>query len=428
MILGEMERASDALARAGEISQGNHAGRASTLHQLKMVCELLECDPSVLAPIANPNVAHFCGHRILPEGMNGRFPSGEEARVAAEFRETFDRLDIGFGYGSMAAGADILAAEALLDRGAELHVILPFDREEFVRTSVAPAGRSWIERFERCLGEAEIVRTANPGEYLNDPVLFDFCAQIAMGRTLMKAKDVESEAHQVAVWDGIETNGPAGTAVDVSRWRGTGRSTSVISVEPASTKPAGGAEDSIRQVRAIVFGDFAGFSTLTDAQHMVFQEEVMGGVARCIDPFRESILSSRTWGDGIYLVLDDIGAAAGCALAIQDAVRDMDFEKMGLPSLRSIRVAAHAAPIFDDDDPISGARVFFGAGVTQAARIEPRTPEGETYTTYPFAALAVLEGEGAFDTQYVGTLPAAKGYGTFPLFALRRAAHLASGL
>lgn len=426
LILGDIDRASEALDRAGKASGKNHAGRAVTLHQLKMVCELTGCDVRILAPIANPNVAHFCGHRILPEGLSGRFPSEDEVRVAAELKAAFDRLDIGFGYGSLAAGADILAAEAILDRGAELHVILPFDREEFVRTSVAPAGHHWVERFERCLAEAEMVRTANPGEYLNDPILFDFCSRIAMGRALMKAKDVESEAYQVAVWDGVETNGLAGTAVDVGRWQSTGRPTEVISVQPADSKPSSDPDDLIRQVRGIVFGDFAGFSTLSDAQLLVFQRRVMGGLSQAIEPFRDSILSGRTWGDGIYLVLDDIGAAARCTLAIQEATRAMDFEEMGLPSLRNMRVAAHAAPVFEEEDPISRARVFFGSGVTQAARIEPRTPEGEIYTTYPFAALAVLDGDDAFDTQYVGTLPTAKGYGAFPLFALRRAAHLAS--
>jgi hypothetical protein len=35
---------------------------------------------------------------------------------------------------------------------------------------------------------------------------------------------------------------------------------------------------------------------------------------------------------------------------------------------------------------------------------------------------ATLSGDRSFDTQYVGTLPTAKGYGEFPLFALRRRA------
>ncbi len=85
-----------------------------------------------------------------------------------------------------------------------------------------------------------------------------------------------------------------------------------------------------------------------------------------------------------------------------------------------VRIAAHAAPVFDGWDPIAGTRQFYESGVTQTASIEPRTPEGEIYTTQPFAALAIPSGDRSFDTQYVGTLPTAKDYGEFPLFALRR--------
>ena len=149
---------------------------------------------------------------------------------------------------------------------------------------------------------------------------------------------------------------------------------------------------------------------LSDAQLITFQDEVMTGVAEAIDSYRSRILSGRTWGDGIYLVFDDIGTAASCALTILDRVGEMDFEGMGLHTLRSMRIAAHATPVFDGVDPIDNSRVFFGAGVTQTARIEPRTPEGEIYTTHPFASLAVLCGDTSLDTQYVGTLPTAKGW------------------
>jgi DNA-binding SARP family transcriptional activator len=421
LALGEVARAKEALERAGEISVGSHASRAITLKQLRMVCGLMDQDPAILSPIANPAVVHFCGHRILAPGVQGRFPAEEETRVKAELVNTFEDLDVGFGFGSLAAGADILAAEALLERGAELRVILPFDREEFVRTSVAPAGPGWTERFERCLGEAERVTTAISGEYLDDPTLFDFCSQIAMGDAVIRARLLETDVHQVAVWDGVASNGSAGTAVDVARWRDGGRSSVVIDIEPADTDHAGsGDEESLRHIRGIVFGDFAGYSTLSDAQLITFQDEVMTGVAEAIEPYRQRILSGRTWGDGIYLVFDDIGTAASCALTILDRVAEMDFEGMSLPTLRSMRIAAHATPVFDGVDPIDNSRVFFGAGVTQTARIEPRTPEGEIYTTHPFASLAVLCGDTSLDTQYVGTLPTAKGYGNLPLYALRR--------
>ncbi|MCH8900638.1 MAG: DUF1080 domain-containing protein, partial [Acidobacteria bacterium] len=84
--------------------------------------------------------------------------------------------------------------------------------------------------------------------------------------------------------------------------------------------------------------------------------------------------------------------------------------------------------MFDGWDPIAGTRLFYGSGVTQTASIEPRTPEGEIYTTQPFAALAILSGDRSFDTQYVGTLPTAKDYGDFELeFEVKLDTELNSG-
>ncbi len=420
LVLGDTERAADAIERAGKASEVRYSQRATTRHQLMIVCDLLDIDPVITAPIANPTVVHFCGHRILPDGSTGRFSPEEEPHVAKELAETFEELGVGVGYGSLAAGADILAAEALLDRDAELNVVLPFDRDEFIRTSVAPAGADWVRRFERLLAQADSVETAVSGEYLDDPILFDFCSQIAMGSTLMRAGYLEADAHQVAVWDGMPTGASAGTAVDIAHWRGTGRPSTVISVAADSEPPKGPPSKPLRRIRGIVFADFAGFSTLSDAQLVTFQDVVMGGLATAIEPFQPQLLSGRTWGDGLHLVFEDIGAAAECALELQEVIGAMDFEEMGLAGIRGIRVAAHATPVFDGWDPIAGTRLFYGSGVTQTARIEPRTPEGEIYTTQPFAALAILTGDRSYDTQYVGTLPTAKDYGEFPLFALRR--------
>lgn len=419
LTLGDVARAETAIATAGRLSPDNHAARATTLRQLRMVCELLGQDASILTPLANPSIIHYCGHRIAPMGASGRFRSDEEGRVRSELESTFGRLGVGFGVGSLAAGADILAAEALLERGAELNVVLPFNRDEFVRVSVAPAGDAWIRRFERCLAAASDVVIATASEYLDDPILFDFCSRIAMGDALMRARHLETEVHQVAVWDGHATGDAAGTAVDVARWQGTGYPSTVIQVS-SEARVTRTTEVPRRRIRALIFADFAGFSALSDGQVAVFQEQVMSRLAATVEHAQPHLLSGRTWGDGMYLVLDDVAAAADCALTLQEAVLAMDFPSHGLPGLRGLRVAAHATPVFEGWDPIGGNRLFYGAGVTQTARIEPRTPEGEVYATHPFAALALLERDRTFDCQYVGVLPTAKGFGTLPLFALRR--------
>ncbi len=419
LMLDDLDRAMVALQRAGQLSVGDHSARSTTTKQLRRICAIKGFDLDLLEPIRNQRVVHYCGHLISPPGAEGRFPASDEGRVRAELTDTFDRLDVGFGYGSLAAGADILAAEALLDRGAALNVVLPFDRDEFIRTSVVPAGGNWVERFDRCLAEADSVEVATAGGYLDDPVLFDFCSRIAMGDAIIRADQLAAEVHQIAVWDGVLTNGLAGTSVDVRHWADTGRPQNVISVEAGQPNETD-QPDWSRQIRAVVYGDFAGYSKLNERQLLVFQEEVIGKVATVLAPYSSQILSGNTWGDGIYLVFEDVESAAICALLLRDFAHEMDFSSIGLAPIAGLRVAAHATPLFEGWDPISDARLFYGVGVTKAARIEPRTPEGEIYTTHPFASLAVLGGSDTFECQYVGTLPAAKSYGTLPLYSLRR--------
>ena len=232
LITGDLDRARAALEIAAEAGKDLSAARATTLKQLKLVCRIKKVDLDILDPIRNPAVVHYCGHRILPAGKMGRFPAEDESRVRAELDRIFAELDARVGFGSLAAGSDILAAEALLERGAELHVVLPFARDEFVRTSVVQAGPEWVERFDSCLARADTVEVASTGEYLDDPVMFDFCARIAMGNTLLRARYLETDAHQVAVWDGTPSDGVAGTAVDVRSWSSTGAPSTVSPVTP----------------------------------------------------------------------------------------------------------------------------------------------------------------------------------------------------
>ena len=419
LVMGKQDVAEDFLVRAGAASDSDRASKATTLRQLRNVCAMTGIDERILTPIANESVVHYTGHRVSPEGEGGRFPADQAERVAEELATLFEERNVGVGYGSLAAGADILAAEALLARGAELHVVLPFDRDEFIRASVASAGDEWVSRFERCLASATRVTSATTGEYLNDPTLFDFCAQIAMGDALVRADDLQSEAFQVAVWDGAGHGGAAGTEVDAARWKANGKETVVVEVgsgEPPSPNLGGGGR---RQVRGLVFADFAGFSTLTDAQIIVFQEEVMGRLSSVVSRFDGELMSGRTWGDGLHLVFSDVAPAASCALALQAEVNQLDFNGLGLGGVRGMRIAAHAAPVFDGWDPIGGTRLFYGTGVTKTARIEPRTPEGSVYVTHAFAALAVLSGEATFESTYVGTIQAAKGYGPVALYSLK---------
>ena len=60
-------------------------------------------------------------------------------QLAEAIESILDETGALIAYGPLACGADILIAEAILERGGELHVVLPFAEEDFLRTSV----RAW---------------------------------------------------------------------------------------------------------------------------------------------------------------------------------------------------------------------------------------------------------------------------------------------
>jgi class 3 adenylate cyclase len=421
LVLGDVRVAGDALTRAARVGH-DLAARASTRRQLRLVCAARGLDPSVLAPLAPPTVIHYTGHMISTSGAGGRFPGEEEPRVVREIDAALARHDVGFAYGALASGGDILFAEALLRRHAELHVVLPFARDEFVAISVAPAGPRWSERFEACFSQARSVVYATNDRYLGHDSVFAYGSFVAMGLAVLRARFLDGDARQIAVWDGEETAGTAGTGFDVRTWRLSGRPTDVVaSRAPRGAAPASashGPAPGERQLAAMLFGDVKGFSKLTEAQIPAFIEGVLGSLGRVLARFEDSVRYRNTWGDGVFLVLNDAPTAARCALELQGAMDALDLKGWGLPGTLALRLGGHFGPVFEATDPVQRLTNFFGAHVSRTSRIEPVTPPGEVYVTEQFAARLALD-PGGFACDYVGEVPAAKNYGTMRMYHLQ---------
>jgi hypothetical protein len=141
------------------------------------------------------DTAWLDGHRPAPSlhfsGILG-IDSDDAAAVAA-IRAAINEIAPGFGYGALAAGADIIAAEALLASGAELHVVLPSDAREFCRSSVTPYGAEWTGRFDALLDAAHSVTICNAAQETSRAgiALADYRA---MGMAATKARQLESHA------------------------------------------------------------------------------------------------------------------------------------------------------------------------------------------------------------------------------------------
>jgi hypothetical protein len=423
LLLGRLPAAAAALARARELADGDFGALATTRRQLRLVCRERSISSNVLDALAVPEVVHFCGHRLVRPD-DPRFTPTRLAETGMEIDTVVAARRIGFGYGSLASGADILWAEALLRHGAEVHVVLPFDADEFVERSVAPAGTEWVERFRTCVGRAATVRYATEDSYLGDDVLYNFASQIAMGLALLRAGHIDAQVTQLALWDGGSSTDVAGTAADVEIWRRTGRRTQTLGLSvlgPDRSMATRGREPSGRVIRAIVFADIKGFSKLREAQLPSFCRHVLGAFAHVLHTHERSILYRERPGDGLYLVLADAEAAAEVAIDLQRAVGAIDKRAAGLPDYLALRVGAHVGPVLPFIDPVLGMPSFTGSHVSRTARIEPVTPPGSIFVTEQFAASLLVLAPKRYRCDYVGHMPAAKDYGRLRMYRLRRA-------
>jgi hypothetical protein len=120
---------------------------------------------------------------------------------------------------SAACGSDLILIEAALEIGAEVNVVLPFDRDDFVRTSVAPGGSEWIGRFEAALAGVSRVIMATDEGYLDDDVLFDYAALLLEGLAVLRASQLEMTPTLLCVLDADSKGGLGGTHASFERWR-----------------------------------------------------------------------------------------------------------------------------------------------------------------------------------------------------------------
>jgi class 3 adenylate cyclase len=222
----------------------------------------------------------------------------------------------------------------------------------------------------------------------------------------------------------VESTGPAGTGADVAAWRASGGRTRIVDPGPVTRAlerpPPRVRSDYERMLAAILFTDFAGFSTLRETALPAFWDGVMRRVADVLDAHDGEVECRNSWGDALYAVMPNAPAAAAVALDLQDALARFDYATLGLDGGGGMRVAVHYGPAYRTADPITGRTTFYGTEVSKAARIEPVTPPGAVFVTEPFAAVLALEAADRFDCRYVGRIALAKNYGEFPMYRLTR--------
>lgn len=347
---------------------------ASTLRQFALILEAQGQPADWLEPLRPPRAMHFTGHLGV---------AAEDGELAAQVAETLERENVGFAYGALAAGADIVIAEALLARGSELHLLLPGSRAAFRLASVEAFGEAWGGRFDAVLARAETVAVVAGSTGQPDPLSLALAARVAMGRTAMQARLLATEAIQLAVLPGPGDAPGAFTAWAGETWRATGRRDLTLAAPRGGPPPAS-----------------ADLATPEGA--------LIAAVLALAPPEGRA--------DTVVPAVLDALAEAG---AVQPPVWTGQALLLGFQTCEQARAAARAAAPALDGGRIAGAagivqslsvspegRVLIGHPTEAATRLLASVPPGAALVDAVFAGLLAAGPEGdSVPSEPVGELP-----------------------
>jgi class 3 adenylate cyclase len=402
----------------------------------------------------------FSGHVTDLPGAAPRFPLDSIRQVREALRKKLDQLDARVGFLSAAAGADLLFIEALQERpGTRYHIVLPWSKDEFFRTRVAPyepigSPPIWEPLFRKALEGATTVRELGQVYEPGDSVGWEFTQEVTAGLALHTARISRLDLQPVALWDGRSGSEPGGPHSFVELWSQQLRREpelidlplhSPLHLRSQQTRDRTERLTTRLEVKSMLFADIVGYSKLTEKVVADFVEVFMQRLSILLSTSPHAPRSLNTWGDAIYAVFDFSRDAALFALALTKMIRDGEDEwkKRGLVYLErepgqnelvkrplNIRVGLHTGPVLAHYNPVLRQIDYAGSHVNRAARIEPIAETGEVYASEEFAAMAELGKEisrrnpgmdpnrqEGFICEYAGSKALAKGYpGLFRIY------------
>lgn len=400
LLKGDVRGANAALAEAVAHDPDGWADHAATLRQLGQILDCQGLSKDWLIPYRPPKSLHFAGHLGVAPDTKDDLRAKVDALIAAE--------GIGFGYGALAAGADIVIAEALLAHGAALHVILPTAERAFIEQSVSPYDKAWLPRFRSCLKKAASVVEATriAGHY--EPRAAALASDMAMGAALLNARSLESSAIQLLVID--EGAGPYGdgaySARDGNKWAKAGNRQIMLrtprdgGVAASARKQEGRAD---RRLAAMLHLSFDGLDALDDWAFAHVLDGELTPFLACIAALPSQGAHVESWGNARVFAFDDVATATSFALSLNALNPPLAFAPV---------IAGHYGLVHD----VGGA--LTGPGVAALMDLKHAAIPGSITVSEPFAtSLAIAVGE-AVHTEFVGSQALAGTLGDTRLFAL----------
>lgn len=379
LLLDRGDEARVAFAEAVTVAPKAWEDHASTLRQFALILAEQGRDASWLDAHRPPRSVHFAGHMSFDAAVARR------AHLDESIAAILDEEKVHFGYGALAAGADIIVAEALVARGAELHAVLPGGAEAFASVSVDPFGRGWRRRYDALLAKAETVRTVRPAATPPDAEMVALGDEVAMGAAAINARRLESEAIRLVV--AADEGAPPTEGAWRERRVGAPRETAA----GRPLTPAPHARHALLAV-AVRAGDDV--------------EGRLAAAAACIGAGPPPCLGPWFTGREILLAFRDPIEAARAALALAAGEE---------------AIGGHYGIADPVADPFAAAQRIVGDPAALAAGAAASSPPGAVCVTADFAAALAARGDTNLRTELVGELAAAPGEEPVELHAVIRA-------
>ena len=434
LLIGDYDDALTAYQRAKQYAKSNPGYLSISYEQLKLISRFKEIPSVFLKELKPASVVVFSGHMIdKPDRNTPRFPDAISEAIKADIIRHLDEANAGSGFSSAACGADLLFVEAMLERGGEVNVYLPFALDDFIKTSIAFAGEKWLKRFEAVLSKVN-VKYITEESYLGTDELFEYTGEVMMGLALLSAEQSSSDCYFLAVLDRKDATGRPGGAADMlKRWtfkdririidpsmisHDDHRSPQVDSISSAPIVIEAIPFGVTRALKSILFADFVGYSKLEDAFTPYFVYELLQSVAKKLKGLDAQPEVLNTWGDAIFAVFDKPDHLIKFALTLHKAVLETEWSKKNLSTQTNIRIALHAGPVFVGHDPITHQPNAYGTHIARAARMEPITLPGCIYASEQFASLLLVQAGDRYRCHYVGKLDLPKNFGTQEMYQI----------
>lgn len=289
----EAERAFAATRAAEDFTPGK---AATTRKQLRRLAVPLKLDDAWIDRALPQRGALYFSGPLVAEGA----AAAGETSLARAFDKFLEANDIASAFGALAAGADIVIAERLLDAGIALNIQLPLAPDAFLARSVSPFGEGWRQRFIACLERAQTVdwnRRAKIG-----PAAYRLGARVSMGKAIAQARMLDGPALGFFAVRRSETNDASVSSDNERFWRGLGLPSEMVALDWPKP-PAAKDDDPNGRIYAVltITGDGAENASAAGA---AFALDTLNGKVFAFDAAAGAIAAARNAGKSWRLWLD----------------------------------------------------------------------------------------------------------------------------